>query len=648
MAATIRVTLPDGKVIEPAQGINLGELARSIAISLGKKAIGAVVDGEVKDLHVGLERDAKVKFITEADPEALDVVRHSCAHLLAQAVKRLWPEAKFGVGPVIENGFYYDMELPRQLEPEDLAKIEAEMRAAAAADFPVKRSALPRAEALAWADERHDPYKRELIEGFDPAVPITFYSQGEFTDLCTGPHVPATGRLKHFKLMSIAGAYWRGDEKRPMLQRIYGTAFLDAKSLEAHLQAIEEAARRDHRKVGKELGLFMFHPLAPASPFFLPKGAAVYNALIAYLRGLYRDFGYQEVVTPQIFSTELFKISGHYDNYLENMYFTEIEEREYGVKPMNCPAHALMFGSRGRSYRELPLRFADFGRLHRYERSGVVAGLTRVRTFAQDDGHIFMAEESIGDEIENCFALQQRIYRDLGLPAPNVLVGTRPEKSVGSDELWQRAESTLFAQLERLGQKYTVNPGDGAFYGPKIDFQVRDAIGRSWQLSTFQLDFNMGERFDLHYNAKDGSVKRPVVVHRAMLGSLERFIGVYLEHTAGNLPLWLAPVQAKVLTVMAEVNGYAREVEAKLAAAGLRVEVDDRTEKIGAKIRDGALEKVPYLLVIGARERDTGSVAVRARGNVDLGALPLDAFVARAQAEVASMRETAPAGGAAS
>ncbi|MSR47506.1 MAG: threonine--tRNA ligase [Planctomycetes bacterium] len=638
MAETIRVTLPDGKVIEPAKGINLGDLARSIAISLGKKAIAAVVDGQTRDLHVGLDHDATVKFVTEADAEAQDVVRHSCAHLLAQAVKRLYPEAKFGVGPVIESGFYYDMELPHQLEPEDLEKIEAEMKAAAAADFPLKRSTLSRDGALQWANERADPYKHELISDLPADVTISLYSQGEFTDLCTGPHVPTTGRLKHFKLLSIAGAYWRGDEKRPVLQRIYGTAFVDAKSLEEHLKAREEAVRRDHRKVGKELGLFMFHPLAPASPFFLPKGAWLYNALVAYVRGLYQEFGYQEVVTPQIFATELFKISGHYDNYKENMYFTTAEEREFGVKPMNCPAHALMFGAKGRSYRELPLRFADFGRLHRFERSGVVAGLTRVRTFAQDDGHIFMAQESIGDETESFFALQHRIYKDLRLPDPTVLVGTRPPKSVGSDELWQKAESTLLAQLERLGQKYTLNPGDGAFYGPKIDFQVRDAIGRAWQLSTFQLDFNMAERFDLHYNAQDGTAKRPVVVHRAMLGSLERFIGVYLEHVAGNLPVWLSPVQAKVLTVMTDVVPYAREVVSRLAAEGFRVELDDRPEKIGAKIRDGALEKVPYLLVIGARERDSGAVAIRERSVGDQGATPLASFIERLKAEVAAKR----------
>ncbi len=636
MAATIRVTLPDGKVLEPERGVNLGVLARTIAISLGKKAIAAVVDGTVMDLHRSLDADAKVRFVTEADPEAQDVVRHSCAHLLAQAVKRLYPEAKFGVGPVIENGFYYDMELPRQLEPEDLEKIEAEMKAAAAADFPLSRSVLSREAALAWANERHDPYKRELIEGLAADASISFYTQGEFTDLCTGPHVPSTGRIKHFKLLSIAGAYWRGDEKRPMLQRIYGTAFVDAKSLEEHLKAREEAVRRDHRKVGKELGLFMFHPLAPASPFFMPKGAWLYNALIAYVRSLYVEFGYQEVITPQIFATELFKISGHYDNYKENMYFTEAEDREFGVKPMNCPAHALMFAGKGRSYRELPLRFADFGRLHRFERSGVVAGLTRVRTFAQDDGHIFMAPESIGAEIENCFALQRRIYKDLGLPDPTVLVGTRPAKSVGSDELWKKAESTLFEQLDRLGQKYTLNPGDGAFYGPKIDFQVRDAIGRAWQLSTFQLDFNLGERFDLHFNAQDGTVKRPVVVHRAMLGSLERFIGVYLEHTAGSLPLWLSPVQVKVVPVAEEVLPYARDVGARLQAAGLRVEVDDRTDKMGAKIRDASLEKVPYILVLGARERDTGAVAVRARGAGDQGAQPFEAFLARLLGEVAA------------
>jgi threonyl-tRNA synthetase len=636
MAETIQITLPDGKVLAQPRGVNLGELARTIAISLGKKALGAVVDGRTLDLQRNLAADAKVRFVTEADPEALDILRHSCAHLMAQAVKRIFPEAKFGVGPVIEDGFYYDMDLPRRLEPADLEKIEAEMKKAAGEDLKVARHEWPRAQALAWADERKDPYKQELIRDIPEGEAISFYSQGEFTDLCTGPHVPSTGRLKHFKLLSIAGAYWRGDEKRPMLQRIYGTAFADAKALEDHLKAREEAVKRDHRKLGKELGLFMFHPLAPASPFFLPKGAQLYNGLITYLRGLYREFGYQEVVTPQIFDVELWKISGHYDNYRENMYFTTAEEREFGVKPMNCPSHALMFGSRIRSYRELPLRFADFGRLHRFERSGVVSGLTRVRSFSQDDGHTFLAPEMIGDEIERCFLLQRRIYKDLGLSDPKILVGTRPEKSIGSDEMWKKAEALLFAALEKLGQEHVLNAGDGAFYGPKLDFQVRDAIGRAWQLATIQLDFNLAERFDLHFSAHDGTMQRPVVIHRAILGSLERFIGVYLEHTGGHLPLWIAPVQVKVLTVAADFVPYAKSVVERLEAAGFRVELDDRSEKIGAKVRDGALEKIPYLLVIGARERDGATVAVRERGAGDQGAVAVDAFVARLKEQVAA------------
>jgi threonyl-tRNA synthetase len=597
-----------------------------------------VVDGKTLDLQRNLTADANVKFVTEADPQALEIIRHSCAHLMAQAVKRLFPEAKFGVGPIIENGFYYDMELPRQLEPADLEKIEAEMKKAAGEDLKVTRHEWPRAQALAWADERKDPYKQELIRDIPEGEAISFYSQGEFTDLCTGPHVPSTGRIKFFKLLSIAGAYWRGDEKRPMLQRIYGTAFVDAKSLEEHLKAREEAVKRDHRKLGKELGLFMFHPLAPASPFFLPKGALLYNGLITYLRGLYREFGYQEVVTPQIFASELWKISGHYDNYRENMYFTTAEEREFGVKPMNCPGHALMFGSRIRSYRELPLRFADFGRLHRFERSGVVSGLTRVRSFSQDDGHTFLAPEMIGDEIERCFLLQRRIYKDLGLSEPTILVGTRPEKSIGSDAVWTHAEALLFQALEKLGQKHVLNPGDGAFYGPKLDFQVRDAIGRAWQLATIQLDFNMAERFDLHFSAQDGTNQRPVVIHRAILGSLERFIGVYLEHTGGHLPLWLAPVQVKLLTVANDFVAYAKSVAEKLERAGFRVEVDDRPEKIGAKVRDGALEKTPYLLVIGAREKEAGTVAVRDHAAGDQGAVPVDAFIARLTEQVAAHR----------
>jgi threonyl-tRNA synthetase len=636
MADTLNVTLPDGKVVSAPRGVNLGDFARSIAISLGKKAVAAVVDGEVLDLHRSLEKDAKVRFVTDADPEAQDVIRHSCAHLMAQAVKRLFPEAKFGVGPVIENGFYYDMELPRQLEPADLEKIEAEMKKAAGEDLKVARSVKPRPEALAWADARKDPYKRELIEGLPEGEPISFYSQGEFTDLCTGPHVPSTGRIKHFKLLSIAGAYWRGDEKRPMLQRIYGTAFTDAKALDDHLKQREEAAKRDHRKLGKELNLFLFHPLAPASPFFLPKGALLYNGLITYLRGLYREFGYQEVVTPQIFDVELWKISGHYDNYRDNMYFTTAEEREFGVKPMNCPGHALMFGSRIRSYRELPLRLADFGRLHRFERSGVVSGLTRVRSFSQDDGHLFLRADQIGEEIERCFALQRRIYQDLGLTEPKILVGTKPEKSIGSDELWRRAEALLFDALKRVGQEHVLNPGDGAFYGPKLDFQVRDAIGRSWQLATIQLDFNMAERFNLHYSAQDGTNQRPVVIHRAILGSLERFIGVYLEHTGGHFPLWLSPVQARIVTVMEDVVPYARSVEQKLTEAGFRVEFDDRPEKISAKIRDGALEKVPYLLVVGAREKESGSVAVRTHSKGDEGDVAVEALIRRMQEQVAA------------
>ncbi len=635
MAETLQITLPDGKVLAAPKGVNLGELARTIAISLGKKALAAIVDGQTQDLHRSLTSHAKVRFVTDADPEAQDVIRHSCAHLMAQAVKRLFPEAKFGVGPVIENGFYYDMDLPRQLEPADLELIEAQMKKVAAEDLKVTRHEWPRAQALAWAEERKDPYKRELIADIPEHEAISFYSQGEFTDLCTGPHVPSTGRLKHFKLLSIAGAYWRGDEKRPMLQRIYGTAFADEKSLADHLKQREEAVKRDHRKLGRDLNLFLFHPFAPASPFFLPKGATLYNLLVAYVRELYREFGYQEVLTPQIFSSELWKISGHYDNYRENMYFTEVEEREFGVKPMNCPAHALMFGARVRSWRELPLRLADFGRLHRFERSGVVVGLTRVRSFSQDDAHIFLAPETIGEEIERFFALQRRIYGDLKLADPQVLVGTRPPKSIGSDEIWRKAEAMLFAALQRLGQAHTVNPGDGAFYGPKIDFSVRDAIGRAWQLSTLQLDFNLAERFDLHYSAADGTNQRPVVIHRAMLGSLERFIGVYLEHTGGHLPLWLAPVQVKVVTVLTEVVPYAKQVVDRLHAAGFRVELDERPEKIGAKIRDGALEKVPYLLVIGARERDGATVAVRERAAGDQGAITLDAFVAQMKERLA-------------
>jgi threonyl-tRNA synthetase len=637
--ATVTITLPDGTHKDVASGTTVADFVRTqIGTGLAKAALFARYDGADVDLTRSLDHSGALAIFTPKNPEGLDLVRHDAAHIVASVVQRLFPGTQVTIGPTTEDGFYYDFARDQPFTPEDLETIEKAANEEVKNDLPFVRKEVSRDEALALFGRLGEKFKLEIIEDIfaKGARTLSLYSHGDWVDFCLGPHGPSTGRVGVIKLLSVAGAYWRGDHRNAQLQRIYGTAFFTQKELDAWLHQQEEARKRDHRKLGKELGLFMFHPLAPASPFFLPKGAQIYNGLITYLRGLYREHGYQEVVTPQIFDVELWKISGHYDNYRENMYFTTAEEREFGVKPMNCPSHALMFGSRIRSYRELPLRFADFGRLHRFERSGVVSGLTRVRSFSQDDGHTFLAPEMIGDEIERCFLLQRRIYKDLGLSDPKILVGTRPDKSIGSDEVWKKAEALLFEALKRLGQEHVLNAGDGAFYGPKLDFQVRDAIGRAWQLATIQLDFNLAERFDLHYSAHDGTMQRPVVIHRAILGSLERFIGVYLEHTGGHLPLWLAPVQVKVLTVAADFVPYAKSVAEKLEAAGFRVELDDRSEKIGAKVRDGALEKIPYLLVIGARERDGSTVAVRERSAGDQGAVAVDAFVARLKEQVAA------------
>ncbi len=634
----VRLQLPDGSVREVEKGTTLREVATSIGARLAKAAVAAVVDDEVQDLTRVAERDAEIRFLLDKDPESLDVLRHSSAHLMAQAVKRLFPEAKFGVGPVIENGFYYDMVIDRTLTPEDLEKIEKEMKKISSEKLPIERKEWSRNQAVEWSREIGDEFKEELISAIAEDEVISFYTQGGFTDLCTGPHVPLTSFIKHIKLLSVAGAYWRGDENRPMMQRIYGTSFFSKKELDAHLEWLEEVKKRDHRKLGKDLDLFFFHQHAPASPFFLPKGAVLYNLLQDYARELYEEFDYQEVVTPQILHSDLWRTSGHYDNYKDDMYFIDSDGGEYGVKPMNCPGHMLLFGSKVRSYRELPLRIADFGRLHRFERSGVIRGLTRVRSFAQDDAHIFLAPEMIGDEIRRLFQMMRTTYEGLGLEFPPMALGTRPEKSVGSADLWEKAEKILHQALVDHGEPFTVNEGDGAFYGPKIDFPVKDALGREWQLSTLQLDFNLPERFDLKYSAADGTTQRPVVIHRAILGSLERFLGVYIEHTGGNFPAWLAPVQVRVLSMNEEVAEYARQVGQTLKEAGFRVEVDQKSEKLGAKIRAATLLKIPYLLIVGAREAEAGSVAVRVRGQGDRGACPLDDFVAELRQTVDARR----------
>ena len=547
-AQTITITLPDGTARKVAAGTSLREIAEGIGPRLAKDALAARLDGRLVDLSTRVERDGSVEIVTAKSPDALGLYRHSTAHLTAHAVKRLFPTVQIGIGPAIENGYYYDFRPDRPFTPEDLAAIEAEMHKIVAEDDPVERVEMSKEEAVRLFEGQNDPLKVEIIQGI-PDASVSCYRQKDFIDLCRGPHVPSTGKLGVFKLTHTAGAYWKGDERNPMLQRIYGACFLTQKELDEHLKRLEDAKARDHRKLGKELDLFSFHPLAPASPFFHPKGAILYNGLVSYLRGEYVRRGYDEVITPQIFDAELFKISGHYDNYKENMYFTEIEEREFGVKPMNCPGHHLLFRERLWSYRELPVRFADFGRLHRYERSGVTAGLTRVRTFSQDDAHIYTPFEKVESEIFAFLDFLDAVYGAFAFTDVEISLGLRPPQRAGTDEQWDRGEAALEAALKKAGRPYVVTPGDGAFYGPKIDFRVKDAIGRPWQLGTIQCDLTQPELFDLTYIGEDGKPHRPVVLHRAILGSLERFLGILVEHTGGNFPFWISPVQAVVLPV---------------------------------------------------------------------------------------------------
>ena len=549
-------------------------------------------------------------------------MRHSAAHVMAGVVLTLFPDAKLGIGPPTEDGFYYDFLVPEPFTPEELETIEAHMREDVARDIPFDRRELSRSEAQKqFADQ---PLKIEILEEIPEGEAISTYRHGEFEDLCEGPHVESTGAIPAFKLLSIAGAYWRGDEHRPMLQRIYGTAFESQEALDDHLKRLEQAQLRDHRKLGPELGLFFFDPIAPASPFFLPKGATVYNLLTDYVRELYQRYGYQEVITPQIFSTELWKRSGHYDNYQENMFFIHLDDREYGIKPMNCPAAALIYASQLRSYRELPMRLADFGRLHRYERSGVTHGLTRVRTFSQDDAHIFCTPEQIGNETRSFIQMLTEAYALFQFDNLRIALSLRPEKRIGSDEIWDKAEAALEAVLSDTGMGYQSKPGEGAFYGPKIDFFVPDALGREWQLGTIQLDFSLPERFDLEYVAEDGSRQRPVVLHRAMLGAIERFLGVLIEHYGGAFPPWLAPVQAVVIPIADRHLEYASRVQERLASEGLRVEVDARDERMNAKIRQAQLQKVPYMLIVGDREVEGEAVSMRLRSGEDLGSQSLE------------------------
>ncbi len=596
------------------------------------KAIAARVDGKIVDASSPLVTEA-AEPIFPSSPEGLEVLRHSTAHLMAQAVKRLFPAVQITIGPVIDSGFYYDFKHDRSFTPEDLERIEAEMQAIVKENLPVSREEVPRNDAVHFFSQMGETYKAEIIAGIPEDEVVSLYRQGEFVDLCRGPHVPSTGRLPAFKLTSVAGAYWRGDEKNEMLQRIYGTAFATPKELRQHLSLLEEAKRRDHRRVGRELDLFSFNPVAPGSPFFHPKGAFIYNELISYMRALYQRYGYQEVLTPQIFDVDLWHRSGHYENYKENIFFTEGEGRDFGIKPMNCPGHTYLYAAKKRSYRDLPLRYADFARLHRFERSGVLAGLTRVRSFSQDDAHIFCAPEQIESEVSGVLRMINEVYRTFGFEEVHFYLATRPEKRLGDDATWERAEAALAGALEANEIPYEVNAADGAFYGPKIDFLVLDALRREWQLATIQLDFMLPERFHLSYVTASGGEARPVMIHRAVLGSIERFMGVLIEHCGGDFPLWLAPVQVKVVTVTENQDVYARQVDAQLRQAGIRCELDLRNEKLGYKIREAEVQKIPYTAVIGDKEVQAGTVAPRARKREKVAPLSVPAFIERLNRE---------------
>ena len=622
----MHVQLPDGSMKEVPEGASVADVAASIGKRLAKDAIAGKINGKVVDVYTSVPDGAKVEIITPKSEEGIDTIRHSTAHLMAMAVQELFPGTQVTIGPVIENGFFYDFGTDRPFSDEDLRLIEDKMSEIAKRDLPVRREEWSREEAIKTFDQLGEKYKVEIIQGIPGDEPLSVYRQGEWFDLCRGPHVPSTGRLGAFKLLSVAGAYWRGDERNAMLQRIYGTAWGDKEQLDAYLKRVEDAKARDHRKLGKELDLIYFSQFAPAMPNFLPKGAVIYNELIDFVREFYERDGYSEVVTPLVWDVELFKISGHYDNYRENMYMFEADEREYGLKPMNCPGHTQIYAMERRSYRDLPIRLADFARLHRYERSGVTHGLARVRAFAQDDAHLFVTPEQIEDEIDRELRLIKEIYDTFDFKEVRIALSTRPEKRLGTDEIWDAAEGGLKNALEKNGLQYHINPGEGAFYGPKLEFQVTDAIGRPWQLGTIQLDYALPERFKLEYIGADNHEHRPVMIHRAILGSLERFIGIIIEHFAGAFPVWLAPVQAAVLPLSEKFTDYAADVAKQLTAAKLRVEVDQSNEKLGAKIRNAQLKKVPFMLVVGEKEAQTGSVAVRRRHG-EQSTMPIEEFI---------------------
>ena len=635
--ANIIVTLKDGSTREYAAGVTLLEVAKSLSQKLGKVALLAVVDGKNKDLTDVLENDASVEFISADTSEGLHAIRHTAAHVMAQAIQHLFPGTKFAIGPAIANGFYYDLDSEHVFTPEDLAAIEKEMAKIVKANNPLVRSELSRADALAMFAKMEEPYKVELINDLPEDAIISIYQQGDFLDLCAGPHCPTTGRVKAFKLQSIAGAYWRGNEKNKMLQRIYGTAFNTKEELDAYLNMLEEAAKRDHRKLGKELDLFSIQDEGPGFPFFHPNGMIVRNELEDYWRKIHREYGYQEIKTPMILSRSLWEQSGHWDHYRENMYFTQIDELDFAIKPMNCPGGMLVYKTKPHSYKELPIRAGELGLVHRHELSGALHGLFRVRCFTQDDAHIFMMPSQIKEEIQNVIKLFDQVYGTFGLKY-HAELSTRPEDSMGDAETWEKTTNALRDAMEDFGLEYVVNEGDGAFYGPKIDFHLTDSIGRTWQCGTIQLDMQLPEKFDLTYTGEDGLKHRPVMIHRVVYGSIERFIGILIEHYAGAFPAWLAPTQVRILPITDKHVAYAKELNDKMFALGLRVYLDERNEKIGYKIREAQVQKIPYMLVIGDKEVEEGAVAVRRRSEGDLGAMKADDFIAMLQKEIAEKK----------
>ncbi|MDB5881256.1 MAG: threonine--tRNA ligase [Ramlibacter sp.] len=622
----IQVTLPDGSKREYPGPVTVAEVASSIGSGLAKAALAGKVDGKVVDTAFTIGKDSPVSIITSKDPEGLDVIRHSTAHLLAYAVKELFPEAQVTIGPVIENGFFYDFSYKRPFTPEDVAAIEKRMTELASKYDPVTRRVLPRDEAVAYFKSLGEHYKAEIIASIPANEDVSLYREGKFEDLCRGPHVPSTGKLKFFKLMKVAGAYWRGDHRNEMLQRIYGTAWGTKDELQQHLTMLEEAEKRDHRKLGRELDLFHIDDHAPGVVFWHPKGWTIWQQVEQYMRRVYQDNGYQEVKGPQLLDKSLWEKTGHWDKYRENMFTTESEKREYALKPMNCPGHILIFKQGIKSYRDVPLRYGEFGQCHRNEPTGGLHGIMRVRGFTQDDGHIFCTEDHILPECTAFTALLQKVYKDFGFEQIIYKIATRPEQRIGSDESWDKAEQALVESLRASGCEFEMSPGEGAFYGPKIEYTLKDAIGRQWQVGTIQVDFSMPERLDAEYVGEDGARHRPVMLHRAIVGSMERFIGILIEQHSGALPAWLAPVQVAVLNITDAQAQYARDVAKTLRNQGLRVELDLRNEKITYKIREHSMQKLPFILVVGEKEKSAGAVAVRARGNQDLGVMSVDAF----------------------